>query len=65
MTTTLYRLPAVRQVTGLSRSQLYRLEAGGKFPGRVKLSQRASAWRADEVEAWVNSRPRAANQTAA
>lgn len=55
----LLRLKSVIALTGLSRSNVYRLEADGLFPARVKLSARASAWRADEVAAWIESRPRA------
>jgi prophage regulatory protein len=60
METTLLRLPAVIAATGLSRSAIYRLEASGQFPARVQISKRATAWRADEVEAFVTSRPRVA-----
>ena len=55
----LLRLKAVIELTGLCRSNIYRLEAEGAFPARVKLSERASAWRSDEVNQWINSRPRA------
>lgn len=55
----LLRLKSVIALTGLSRSNVYRLEADGLFPARVKLSARASAWKADEVAAWIESRPRA------
>ena len=58
-TPSLLRLKAVMERTGLCRSNVYRLEAAGAFPPRVKLSQRASAWRSDEIEAWIASRPRA------
>lgn len=58
------RLPEVTRVTGLSRSSIYRLEASGEFPARVKLSESASGWRSGEVQAWIASRPRAAAQKA-
>lgn len=58
-TPSLLRLKAVMALTGLCRSNVYRLEAAGAFPERVKLSERASAWRSDEVQAWIASRPRA------
>lgn len=56
----LLRMPEVRRLTGLSRSSIYRLEALSRFPARIRLSERAAAWRADEVSAWLESRPRAA-----
>jgi prophage regulatory protein len=55
-TPVLERLPAVRARTGLSRSEIYRRVAIGSFPRPVKLGDRASAWSASEVSAWVASR---------
>lgn len=52
----LLRLPQVEALTGFKRSQLYRLQAAGKFPRRVKISCRSSAWVASEVEAWIRAR---------
>jgi prophage regulatory protein len=54
------RLREVERITGLSKSSVYRLEALGSFPKRVKLSERASAWKASEVIQWLAERPRAA-----
>lgn len=59
----LIRLPEVRRLTGLARSTLYRLEREGRFVPRVRLSQRATAWRLDEVLAWIADRPRACAHT--
>lgn len=47
------RLRDVINLTGLSRSQIYRLEAAGRFPCRVALSERTTAWLAHEVTAWL------------
>ena len=58
----LLRLPDVMELTGLSRSSVYRLEAAGDFPKRVRLSERATAWREEELLEWVDSRPRADEQ---
>ena len=54
------RLRDVERITGLSKSSVYRLEARSEFPIRVKLFTRASAWKASEVLAWLEARPRAA-----
>jgi prophage regulatory protein len=54
------RLREVERITGLSKSSIYRLEALGLFPKRVKLSERASAWKASEVIQFLAERPRAA-----
>ena len=53
----IYKIPKVSCLTGLSRSSIYRLEALGLFPRRVKLSASASGWRSNEIHAWIASRP--------
>jgi prophage regulatory protein len=55
--TSLIRLPEVRRLTGLSRSSIYRLEREGRFVARVRIGDRAIAWRLAEVVAWVEGRP--------
>lgn len=52
----LLRLPEVIAMTGLSRSEIYRLEAVNKFPRRVPLSQRTTTWDSDECQAWVEAK---------
>lgn len=56
------RLPEVTRLTGLSRSSIYRLESIGKFPARVKLSESASGWRAEEVQDFIANLPRAVQE---
>jgi prophage regulatory protein len=46
----------VEDITGLSRSSLYRLAAAGQFPRPIQLSARAVGWRASDVAAWLESR---------
>jgi prophage regulatory protein len=43
-----------------SFAHIARLEKAEKFPIRVNLGQCRVAWYADEIEAWIDSRPRAA-----
>lgn len=50
------RLPAVVDRTGLPRSTLYRLCRLGRFPRPTKLSERCSAWSANEVDRWLSDR---------
>ncbi len=50
------RLPEVCRIVGLSRSSIHRMEAAGQFPKRRRIGERAVAWDADEVEAWITSR---------
>lgn len=47
------RIDAVKEITGLSRSTIYK---DPSFPKPVKIGARAAAWVAEEVEEWVNSR---------
>lgn len=51
------RIKKVCELTGLSRTTLWRLERAEKFPDRVQLSDRAVGWRWKDVEAWIKSRP--------
>jgi prophage regulatory protein len=53
----LLRLPQVIAATGLGRDSIYRLGSAGLFPRPRKISERASAWREDEIAAWIESRP--------
>lgn len=53
------RLPAVMAMTGLGRDSVYRLARAGEFPKPRKLTERSSAWREDEIAAWIESRPTA------
>lgn len=55
----LIRLSEVRQVVGLSRSEIYRLIGLDRFPKQVPLGQRAVAFDAEEIEAWVAARIKA------
>jgi prophage regulatory protein len=61
MTDKILRIQAVRELTGLSRSSIYRLAAEGRFPAPVKLSERASGWRESALRGWIDSRTTASN----
>lgn len=66
MTTTprMLRLPQVIELTGLGRDSIYRLGNAGQFPRPRKISERASAWREDEIQKWIESRPVAGKSAA-
>jgi prophage regulatory protein len=53
----LLRLPQVIEITGLGRDTIYRYIRDGRFPRQRRISERASAWREDEVREWIESRP--------
>ena len=52
----LIRLPRVVERTGLSRSTIWRLERGGLFPRRRRISANVVAWLESEVTAWIEDR---------
>lgn len=44
---------------GLSRSQIYRiLKSDPSFPKPIRLSPRRIGWRENEVDSWIDDRPR-------
>ncbi len=46
------------QVTGLSRSTIWKLEGKDAFPQRFRLSQIRIGYKLGEVMGWLDSRPR-------
>jgi len=50
------RLRQVSQLTGLSRSMIYQMQADGRFPQRIKLGERAVGWLESEVRDWLATR---------
>jgi prophage regulatory protein len=53
---TLVRLDEVIRRTGLGRSAIYAKIKEGKFPGPIKLGERASGWISSELTEWINAR---------
>jgi prophage regulatory protein len=49
------RIRTVLQLTGLSRSTLYRKVQRGEFPKQIKLSERCAGWRQSSVRAWMHN----------
>jgi len=47
------RWPKVREMTGKSRTTIWRDEKEGRFPKRVKLGVRAVGWLRSDLEAWL------------
>lgn len=50
------RMTMVVRMTGLGRSTIYRLIAEKKFPGPVRLGDRAVAWRQSDIDRWSEER---------
>lgn len=49
------RAKDVAEMTGLSRSSIYKKVADNQFPRQIKLGARASGWLLDEVTCWLNN----------
>jgi len=58
----LLRLPEVEEATGLSATTIWRREREGKFPRRRRVAGNLVAWRSDEIDAWIRSRPLAGSE---
>jgi prophage regulatory protein len=52
------RFAEVSRITALSRTAIYGLIKVGGFPAPIKLGERASGWRSDEVFSWIETRVR-------
>jgi prophage regulatory protein len=50
------RLPAVKALTGLSRSTVYEKISVGEFPKGISLGARSVGWLESEVQAWIFKR---------
>ena len=57
MTPKLLKRGAVEELTLLSRSAIYAAMEAGEFPRPVRIGKRAVAWRQEDIEAWLASRP--------
>ena len=61
MSRKIIRFKGLFELTGLSRTQITRLETAGKFPQRIALGPATNspvAWFEDEVIKWTDDRPR-------
>ena len=50
------RLPAVKEITGRSRSSIYADMETGDFPKSIKTGPQSIAWLESELEAWMDDR---------
>ena len=49
------KIPAVCKRTARSRSALYKAISEGKFPKPYKIGDRAVAWLANDIDAWIDA----------
>ena len=50
------RLPAVKEITGKSRTGIYSDMKRGLFPQSVPIGERAVGWLSESIEQWLNER---------
>ena len=53
--TRIIRAREAMEMTGLSRSTLYRYARNGRFPTPVRLGPQSIGWRLSEVEEWIRA----------
>ncbi len=49
------RLPGLRPIIPFSDSTLWRRVRAGTFPAPVKLSDRITAWKAEDIRKWLDA----------
>lgn len=49
------RISAVLEMTGLTRSTLYRKMEAGTFPRNIRIATRCAGWRASAVDEWMRN----------
>ena len=53
---TLIRIREVVNMTGISKSQVYRLAGMDAFPKPIRLTAQSVAWVKAEIEQWIQSK---------
>lgn len=56
MTKRLIDLKELLSKVPLSRAHIYRLEAKGTFPKRIRIGQVRVAWMESEIETWIQQK---------
>ncbi len=57
------RLPAVKNLTGCSRTWIYLKMSQGNFPQSISLGTRSVGWLESEIFAWIEQRINASRQS--
>lgn len=50
------RLPRVKELTALGRTQIYTLEKQGRFPRHHRILANTTVWIEGEIQAWMAER---------
>tara|TARA_B100000949_G_scaffold232292_1_gene246177 strand:- start:3331 stop:3558 length:228 start_codon:yes stop_codon:yes gene_type:complete len=56
MANKILRLPSVKERTGMSRSNIYKLMAEDLFPKSISLGTRSVGWIEAEINEWAQNR---------
>ena len=56
MNYSIWRLPRIKEETGLSRSAIYQRISKGTFPKQFNLGGRAVGWLEVEIRGWIKER---------
>ena len=51
-----YRLSQLKKQLSVSRSSIWSWVKQGKFPKPIKLGKNCTAWNAEDVHVWIQSR---------
>lgn len=54
-TTRLLRMPAVQELTGFSRTEIYKRMKDGTFPQPLKLGRRSIAFTETSIQNWIQA----------
>lgn len=60
-----YRLKDLTSLFKVNASTIWRWLANGEIPAPLKLSANTTAWRVDEINEWIATRPRLETKKAA
>ena len=63
MTYDLLTRKQVEEKVQLTTSSIYRLMRAGKLPAPIRIGESAVRWRSDELQTWLDERPRATGET--
>jgi|694.fasta_scaffold17189_2 prophage regulatory protein len=50
----LLKIKQVIDMTGLSRSTIYKYISENKFPGQIRIGYRSVAWQLHDLELWLD-----------
>ena len=62
--TTLMRMPQVEAAVGLKKSSIYAKIKAGDFPEPYRLGPKSIAFKSDQIQEWIDTRPLADREAA-